>query len=256
MRLAGLVFAISAGARILLFAQDHCDPKLSQLPGNPDGYRMREGRCEGLFIREVGIDTALLVASLTEGLEGFDPNSSATLRLAWNPPDPGRPTNLRAFSLRRRQYYRMDTARLAGQRTFDWPTILLARLQISGPQLGIVAWTSLPVGDRVREVYLPLTAGLKAPPVRPGTYELLLVPASELQEVFLTLVRAGAEGRVGATLYEKAALGYGYYPAERPVKIPLAGLNQAGFYRLSIAATLRVGGSSSTELWFHVPVGR
>ena len=236
----------------LLWAEDYCDPNLNRAPNDPNGYRMREGRCEGLYIREVATGTALLIASLTEVPEDPESQLHDVLRLEWFSPDAEKPTRLRGFGLRRRQYYRMDTVRGAGQRRYEWPTPVLERLQITMRQLGIVAWTSLRIGERAQDVYLPLAVDAKQRAGRAGKYELLLVPAAELSEVFLTLAHADARGRVAEPEYERTTLGYGFYPAERPVPITIAGLKQTGLYRLTIAAALKNGGSSQTDLWFYV----
>ena len=47
------------------------------------------------------------------------------------------------------------------------------------------------------------------------------------------------------------SLGGSYYPAERPVMIDIPELKKAGIYDLEIGATLRAGGSWSTQVWFY-----
>ncbi len=83
-----------------------CDPSLTQVK-TAFGYRDRGDRCEGVYIKEVS-STALTVASFTEVFEPYDLQSSEPLHLAWDRPPGNASVRLRAQSLRRRLYYRMD----------------------------------------------------------------------------------------------------------------------------------------------------
>ena len=47
----------------------------------------------------------------------------------------------------------------------------------------------------------------------------------------------------------------GFYPAERPIAVPVAGLPGAGLYRLRLGALLRGGGSTTTTFLFYYPAG-
>ena len=48
-------------------------------------------------------------------------------------------------------------------------------------------------------------------------------------------------------------LGYGFYPAERAVSIPLPALPEAGLYRIHLGATLRGGGQPANRsiVFYH-----
>jgi hypothetical protein len=134
--------------------QAGCDPTLRARADHPHGYRMRGDRCEGIYIQDVALAT-LLVASLTESYESFDPRRGGELHLAWSVPWPAA-VQLRAYSLTRKLYYRMDTLQPAGRTTYLWPSGLLAALDITRPNLGVVAWMQHRFGDEYRPIYLPL----------------------------------------------------------------------------------------------------
>ncbi len=129
-------------------------------------------------------------------------------------------------------------------------------MNIPNGDLGLVALSKVSWGKLERDVYLPLRVRQSAKPSRTGSYKFVVIPGVELSEVFLTLAAQGADGQPKTFLKESEKLGYGYYPAERGLEIPIAGLKQAGFYYLQIGATLRGGGTSTIELWFYADAGR
>jgi hypothetical protein len=77
------------------------------------------------------------------------------------------------------------------------------------------------------------------------------LPGRELTEVFLSLAKIRADGRREAFLRHDEPLGYGYYPADRGITIPVANLTDSGFYYLQIGANLRGGGVSTVEVLFY-----
>ncbi len=229
-----------------------CDPDLNQPAGEPHGYHLRGDRCEGLYIKEVAGSSTLLVASLTESFEDFDPTSGKDLHLEWAALGNSR-VWLRGYSLRRRLYYRMDSIRPAGSTSYTWPSGLLATLQISRKDLGIIAWTSYPVRSEKREVYLPLRITQQQSQTRSNSYQILVRPSVDLEKVFVSISLLGPNGTRDSFLRKDEELGYGYYPADRSFPIPVVGLKAAGIYHLEIGAALVGGGSSATELWFYHP---
>jgi len=66
-------------------ADDHCDRDLVQPREDAWGYRLRDDRCEGLYVQEVAGRT-LRVVSLTESFEEYDPASSQRILLEWKAP--------------------------------------------------------------------------------------------------------------------------------------------------------------------------
>ena len=230
------------GVCALLSAADPCDPRLVQPPTDPDGYRLRGDRCEGIFIRQVSGSASLLIASFTQGFAEFNPRQGGVLPLDWTPAAASKATKLRAYGLRRRQYYRMDTEQPPGTRVYRWPATVLGNLDISKRFLGVVAWNELEVGSQTRPVYLPLRIGTEPPRAGQHEYQLILVSDVELMEVFLSLAAVDVNGKAGRYLMKDRPLGYGYYPREEAIRIPLSNLDLAGLHRLEVAATQRDGG--------------
>jgi hypothetical protein len=226
-----------------------CDSHLVQAANNPYGYRLRGDRCEGLYAQEV-VGAPLTIASWTESFEEYDLKSSEPLVISWEVPENGR-VQLRAQSVRRRLYFRMDANPASTNKSFSWPPDLLSAIGIPRQDLGIFALMQAHTPTAVHDVYLPLRLRQRGDRVGPTGYTLVIVPGVELKEVFLTLGAVGAATR--ELLKNGEPLGYGYYPAERPLEIPVAGISKPGIYRLEIGATQRNGGVTTTELWFYHP---
>ncbi|HKV11905.1 MAG TPA: hypothetical protein VJ725_27415 [Thermoanaerobaculia bacterium] len=217
-------------------AATFCDTSLAGSVQSPLRYQERQGRCEGIYAQEVGAVT-LDIRSLVQSFGPFDPQKDAELELAWlAPPGTDKNVHLRAFSLRPRHYYRMDTSLPAARGAWRWPTDLLASEKLDRDNLGVVAWIELPgPGNIPREVYLPLrvqanTAG------HPDGYEVKLVPSKRLKEVRITVSRLDARGNVDAVLRRDEELSDGYYPSNEPFTVSIGDLGQAGFYRLEVSA--------------------
>lgn len=225
----------------------HCDPNLQQTGGDPNGYRLRGDRCEGVYIREVGGTT--VVASMTEYVEDFNPTASRSLRVEWTAPGNGN-VRLRAYSLRHRLYYQMDSLRPTGNSSYDWPTDLLSALKLTKGDLGIVALTSYQVGNNQREVYLPVRIKQQESTTKSSVYQLVLMPGAELDNVFISLAPVMKDGNIGDNI-KSWALGPGFYPAGRGIKITVPQAKNSGIYFLKIGATFKAGGSSTKEVWFY-----
>lgn len=265
-----VVFGVCVALISSAIGQDHgppCDPSLRGPPGHPYPYRNRGDRCEGVYARPVA-STTLSVVSLTAAFDDYKLESPASLATKWAAPVPGapypvacgatpgadEPIHLRAQSLQPRIYYRMDAVRSLADRGYDWPKEMLGALAISRPGLGVLAWMTRAVDGAERTVYLPLRIAQQ-----PGTsqsvvadYRVDIVPGRELAEVYVTLARFDVAGQPASWLKRGEALGYGYYPAERPIRIPLPLSGSPGCYRLEITATLRGdGGTTATALWLY-----
>ena len=243
------LLTIVAGMLAVQAASSPCDPALAQASSDPNGYRLRGDRCEGLYIQPVSGRASLVVASFVEAFADFDARNTRELRLDWTPASPSTPTFLRAYGLRRRQYYRMDATPPAGSRSYLWPATILGNLDLSRQYLGIVAWTDMATSAQSnRRVYLPLRVG-GGSNVERG-YELAIVPGVELTEVYLTLAAVSEDGRPLRSYMQRQPLRHGYYPAQQAIMVPLTGVDRIGLHRLDIAVTQRDGGSANTEVWF------
>jgi hypothetical protein len=230
-----------------------CDPDLNQTLGDPNGYRLRLDRCEGIYTKDVAGNSALVIVSLTKYFGQYNPAIGKDLIVAW-PTLGNEPVWLRAYSLRRKLYYRMDTVRPAGSSPYLWPSGMLATLNIEKKDVGVISWTAYRVGNMKRNIYLPLRIEQQdATPNSSDHYALVVLSSVELEKVFISLTAPESKGQPGGYLRRDEELGYGYYPPDHPIDIPISGLTKPGIYHLEIGATLRAGGSTATELWFYHP---
>lgn len=231
---AGVFLALSGPVQAGAF----CDPSLVKKSEDSTAYREREGRCEGVYAQQVGT-VSLDIRSLTASFGPFDPNRDPELSLAWTaPPGQERDVRLRAFSLRTRLYYRMDTAVPAARGSYRWPAEILASQGLGDEELGVVAWIELPRPEgNPRKVYLPLRAGGRAGAAEGEGYEVTLVPSERLRSVHVTVSRLDANGQGATVLRQNEELGYGYYPPDKPTPFFTGNLGPAGFYRVEVAVT-------------------
>ena len=229
---------------------DPCDHYLKSAHDDPNGYRPRGDRCEGLYTRDVTAMATLRVVSFTELFTDYDGRSGADLQVDWSPFGE-EPVHVRAYGLRRRLYYRMDTLRPAGSQSWAWPSGMLGALGVARRELGVVAWTEHKVGENTREILLPLRIVQRGTHEAPKGLELVLQASVELSEVFLSLAVIEQSGRPLRVLRRDDPLAYGYYPAERQIPVNLAGLPDRGLYRLDVGASLRGGGMLTTTIWLY-----
>jgi hypothetical protein len=241
----GLCALLLAAGPLPAGAAGPCIPGLLQDKSNPYGYRQRGDRCEGIYIQEVS-GAPLTIASWTESFESYNLPSTTALSIEWDAPVTSG-ARLVAQSLRRRLYYRMDAS--PSGRSFSWQPDLLAAIQIPKTDLGITGSYQGLVNGQVRDILLPLRISQTDQPKPSGGYTLLVIPGVEFKELFVTL--AAADAKNSAALKNGEPLRYGYYPAERPVEIPISGLPKPGIYHLQIGATLAGGGLTTADLWFY-----
>lgn len=251
--LVGFLLSARSPSRLVSAEQSPCDPNLTQLGQNPQGYRLRGDRCEGIYIQPVSGSTTLLVASFTEFFEDFDPSSSGQLSVEWSPPAET-PIHLRAYALREKLYYQMDAIVAAGKTAYLWPAGVLNALHLSKQDIGIVGFTEYRVGGENRILYVPLRIQQKNQKPTHG-YQLVLLPGSELKEVFISLAQVGTDG-LHSFLISDRPLGKGYYPAERGILIEIPHLKTPGVYYLEIGATSRYGGPITQRMWFYHAGGK
>lgn len=252
LSVASLIFHLGLGFFSHLAAQVPCDSFLLKNTDSPLGYSNRGDRCEGLYIKEVGSST-LRVVSLTESFEPINTGSGKALQIEWDRPPGNNIVRLRAQGIKRRLYYRMDTFRPAGSGSYNWPSNMLASLNILPGDIGILGLTRYAVGKNEQDVYLPLRIKQQGSYIHSGTYQLVLLPGVELSEVYISMALTGPDGQPRPFIKDGEKLGFGYYPAERGIEIPVTGLKGKGTYYMEIGATLRSGGTSTIELWFYKP---
>jgi hypothetical protein len=242
-----LVLGTLPGGLVAQAQESPCDTSLARLSPGPQGYRLHGDRCEGTFIQPVA-GTALWLASLTESFEKYDLGSRADLILDWSSPG-DRGLRLKAQGIVRDLYYRMDAIRPAGSHSYHWPSDVLSAQRVTADRIGILGWTRYPVGGTDQDVYVPLRITQHAPAPPFNAVDLVLFPTVELKEVYLTIAAVGDDGRPLRALAQGDSLGYGYYPAERPVRVKLRQLRDPGLYYVEIAAALASGGSFTVGHW-------
>ena len=231
---------------------NYCDPYLYARNYHPYGYIERKNRCEGLYVKEIA-NTTLLVASLTKSFEDYDLTMHKDLNVQWHSFGDGA-IRLRAIGLKRKLYYRMDTMLPVDSSIFRWSPKILAALNIPKNLVGVVGWNEYSFKGDKKRVYLPLRINQQSRSDKPSSYRLILLPGQELKEVYISLAKVDKYGHPEVFLIESQALGYGYYPAERGITIPITNLENPGVYYLELGATLKNGGSSTVDLlFFHKP---
>lgn len=248
-----LILMLSASASD---AKAQCDPDLvDRARGRIHGYAARGERCEGIYVEEVG-GTTLIFASFTEVFEPYDSNNVGSLVVEWEASG-GQTLELRARGIRHGLYYQMDATRPSGpgSHTWDWPKDILAPLGIGRNSIGIWGRTRQIVGDAERNVYVPLRVGQGPHIEGDGTYEVVLFPSVRLDSVFVTLAPVLPDGGMGDFIREDRPLSYGYYPADRAIRIPISDLETPGIYYLEIGARLASGGSATLRRWIYRPQG-
>src|SRR5687768_16977113 len=234
-----------------LFAQSSCDPALPAIKEGGLGYRDRGDRCEGLYINPVS-NTTLFVASFTQQFENYD-NSGNTILIEWDKPPTNKEIILRAQGIKPRLYYRMDASRSGTTTFFAWPSGVLSSLNIKRNDIGVTGKIKLPVGKTERYVHLPLRIRKQDEAKRTGSYKLILLPGVQLTEIYLSLAPVGKDGAPEKFLRTDEALGYGYYPAERAIEIPIAAPKNKGIYYVKLGAKIKSGGTKAIEFWFYNP---
>jgi hypothetical protein len=246
-----LLYFFSTSLWIALFAQSTCDPALPGIKEGGLGYRDRGDRCEGLYINPVS-NTTLFVASFTEQFENYD-NTGNVILIEWDKPPANQEIHLRAQGIKPRLYYRMDAYKTGTNTFFAWPAGVLASLNIKRNDIGVTGKIKLHVGKVEKYVHLPLRIRKEGESKRTGTYKLILLPGVQLTEIYISLAPVGQDGNLQQFLRTDEALGYGYYPAERAVEIPIATPKDKGIYYLKLGAKIKSGGTKAIEFWFYNP---
>ena len=250
----GLLGALDEGrgaSAPALPARFDCDSLVTTQSSDPLRYRQRGDRCEGVYGQNVAGSSTLRVASLVESLEAFDDTSSLPLRVEWTAP-PTEPVTLRATAIRPGLYYRMETAHPIVGSSFAWPADVRRPLRITSADVGVTGAASMSIGGARREVLVPLRISQRRAPTRSSSYRLTLWPTVGLSEVFVTVAATGADGTPTKYLQRDTELGYGVYPAERPIVVRLPALTERGVYLVRVGAT-RVGSGGATRsiLLYH-----
>jgi hypothetical protein len=230
-----------------------CDSRLIPQKGDPLAYTRRGERCEGLYVLEVAASADLSLVAFTAALPAFTLKAEDRLHLNW-PQVPGNlPTRLRAVSLNKQVYYRMDAVRPAGTDRFNWPADVVIKLNLRSRDVGILGWVQQTLGEKETVVYVPVRVGTSPDAQAKGPYVVQVVVGAEVAEVYVTLTTLGQDGREEKILKRDEPLGYGFYPADHPINVTLSGLPAAGLYRVRLGAVLKTGGAANRSFVFYHP---
>ena len=247
----GVLDRVSADGAPAIEPRFDCDSLVATRSSDPLRYRQRGDRCEGVYGQNVAGSSTLRVASLVESLEAFDDSSSLPLRVEWTPPQ-GEAVSLRATAIRAGLYYRMETVRPIAASSFAWPADVRRPLGISSADVGITGTASMSIGGERREVLVPLRISQRRAPARSSSYRLTLWPTVGLSEVYLTVASTGPDGAPVRYLKHDEKLGYGVYPAERPIVVRLPAFTERGVYLVRVAGTRDgSGGVTRSILLYH-----
>jgi hypothetical protein len=249
-KFGAVVVALLASSSVA--SRSHCDPSLAPSTNNPFGYIDRGDRCEGVYIQVVG-GTMLTLLSFTSAFDSLDPTPAVPVVIEWAAPPGTRDVHLRALSMQRRLFYRMDTSIQTGSTRYRWPTDVLAAVNLAPANIGLLGWTRLAVGGAEQDVYLPLVASQGNPRAAPGSYTVLVRPAVELSELFLTVTRLADDGSPGRVMQPSHELGYGYYPAENTIEVSVDAPAERGLYAVHLGARVRSGGASTLQFIVLAP---
>ncbi len=216
---------------------------------HPYGYRIRNDRCEGIYIEKVS-STVLSLVSLTKPIGEFDINEREHLSIKWRVPGDGE-IRIRANGLKSRLYYRMDSIQPLGSMSYLWPADVLSALNINKNNIGLVAWINHPKNDQER-IYVPLEIGSTNQQLEKNKYEISLLPGRELIEVFISVAIVDSEGNPKTTIMEDIPLQYGYYPPGRVVKFSLENLKTSGIVYVQVGAKLSDGGVTNIDFFLLI----
>jgi hypothetical protein len=249
-----ITFVVLGSLSLAQTSTGPCDPLLKNKEDkqNPNGYRSRGDRCEGVFVKDVVGGGSILLASYSSTLEGLDPEYGKTVEIEWRALGNG-PLHIRAYSMRRRLYYQMDTIQPSSSMVYVWPSDILASYSLRPPDLGIVGWTSYSVGNRDKEVYVPLAVRRHKSDPFGDSYELVLWSPVDITEVYVTIAQLGKSGQSQNVVKDGVPLHYGYYPAERGISVPLPQGLKSGIYFIEIGADIQNGGSAASQFWIYCP---
>jgi hypothetical protein len=197
----------------------------------------------------------MVIASLTASFDDFRTDSGRDLIVTW-PATDSTPFHLRAVSVRPYYYYQMDAMPPGHSESFHWPSELLASEQLTRSDIGVVGWTEYhDAHGQDHVVYVPVRITQNGATRAAGDrYELIVVPSVEATELYVSIAPVGRDGLLHSYLIRDHPLGYGFYPPEQPIRIPVRDLGASGLYAIEIGVRY-AGGSTSLALWLEQPNG-
>ena len=231
IRLSLALFALTALAQP---PSTSCDPDLLRQtsPGDPDRYKDRGNRCEGLYAEQVSYTGNLLVASLTSGVGTPTAWTAKPLTLQCKYKTPS-DIHLQAFLLQPRPFYRLDVVQRAADLSWNWNTEVIARYA-RPVNVGVVAWTIAVIDGRPQRIYLPV----RNPANPAGLLKLIVLPPVPVTEAYLTVASTTPGEK---PLRNQTPLGKGSYQKNERIEIDLPPLPHEGLYSVEVAGRSGTG---------------
>lgn len=242
--LIGFFCILTAIQPNLAGADNYCDDNLQPAETNL-GYQQLVDRCEGLYVEKKS-SVNLQLASFTVFFEDYALDSDQPLIIRWPQFGTG-PVQLRASAIDPDFYYRMDTSKDIGAKSFQWDKKFLNSFELKKKDIGVYGW----VDHEGQHIFLPLTITQNNPEIEKKIYEIGIIPGGQLDEVYYSLAPLGEDRQPGGYLFQDEELGLGYYPANKLFTIPLTDLPQAGLYQLDIAILFKNGNPDFMTLIFY-----
>jgi hypothetical protein len=237
-----------------------CDPVLPVNETDPWAYHERGERCEGRFVNQLGAE-ALRVVELANKSANYIFASNKPLIVTWPTPVASE-IQLRAVSLRKDLYYRMDTIRAADSSNFTWPTDVLCAppLNLTRKEIAVTEWINhaLRNGKDIH-LYLPIVVSQASETgnenlASKNEYNLVILPGIQLDQVYFTLQHFDDDA-AGTVIKEQEEQNQFFYPAQRPIvfKLSSAERGPSHEYYFAVSARKKEGGSAAIEGLFFFP---
>ncbi len=163
-----------------------CDSTLITLD-EANGYRERDGnRCEGTFASRYGA-LELSLRSLTYGSEeGAVRATNGSLAVGWKYSIEN-PLRIRVRALESVSYG-MDTQVTTSDRAFEWPSTISNSLEIAPQSLGVIAETTVLIGDHKVNAYVPIYRNPdESRSDKKCLYHLVIAPNAEFDKLEMAL---------------------------------------------------------------------
>jgi hypothetical protein len=248
-RFLALMFCVPLAPPLAAQAKGpRCDENLIRLASAVNGYQQRGDRCEGLYGKQVS-GTSLYLASFTQFFESYDLRQRDSLTVSWPPQVNRGELSIRAETVRRGRYYRMDTQQQASSGDYRWSNSVLSNAHIARQDLGVIGWVDAAVGGTSRQLLVPLVIWQTGSPTSCPVYELSLMPGERLQEVFVSLASIRHDGTPEGFIRQDQPLRRGFYPSETPIKVTFQRTDfpSPGPYYLKVAGRRGSGGTATKE---------
>ena len=247
------------GLLIVLSVRDartqHCQTEISVPKANPFKYEQRgskenkSDRCEGVFVRKLS-STAFRFVSFTHQFDHYDLEDHSGLRVTW-PFVSTTSVQLHSVGIKPQMTspYRMDTQREVDDKFFYWPLDILYILRAEQDDIGVLGWIESNKAGLDKKLHLPLSILQNEDSITSTIYTLSFISKWRLHRVYFKVL-----SEKGEEIISRQELGWGYYPAEKPIEIVIniASLKTTGIYKVELdAERFGVQNSFKNEFWFY-----